>query len=80
MPIYEYICNSCGKEIEEYQTLSNKHNPLCLDCGLPMSQLISASAPIRTSKQTQHSLKVPVQWSDGKKVHQYTPKNWKDPG
>ncbi|OQX29104.1 MAG: hypothetical protein B0D92_05515 [Spirochaeta sp. LUC14_002_19_P3] len=32
MPIYEYICRSCGQE-QEYLTTLNAENPPCGNCG-----------------------------------------------
>ena len=33
MPIYEYRCQSCGKEFEEWQKFSDPPVEKCGDCG-----------------------------------------------
>ncbi len=35
MPIYEYICRACGREIERLQKLSDPHLTDCPECGQP---------------------------------------------
>jgi putative FmdB family regulatory protein len=44
MPIYEYLCHSCGKKFEVIQKFSDK--PLLIHevCGGPVEKLISTSA------------------------------------
>lgn len=33
MPIYEYVCRECGKELERLQKLSDKPLTECPECG-----------------------------------------------
>lgn len=33
MPTYEYVCKSCGKELEEFQSMSAKPLRKCPKCG-----------------------------------------------
>ncbi len=33
MPTYEYICDACGHELEEFQSMSAKPLKKCPDCG-----------------------------------------------
>jgi len=43
MPLYEYRCDSCGKQIEQFQ----KHTepaPSCIQCLETMKKLISRSS------------------------------------
>ena len=40
MPIYEYKC-SCGKELEFYRSMGNRHDVLCPECGAVPSLKIS---------------------------------------
>lgn len=32
MPIYEYRCNECGYEFEEYRGMADRYNVNCPDC------------------------------------------------
>lgn len=32
MPLYDYECNDCGHEFEEFQTISERHNMHCPKC------------------------------------------------
>ena len=43
MPIYEYRCQSCGKEFEEWQKFSISPVEKCGDCGGKTCRLISQS-------------------------------------
>lgn len=43
MPIYEYLCESCGKEFEEWQKFSDPVVDSCPDCGGHSHRLISQS-------------------------------------
>jgi putative FmdB family regulatory protein len=43
MPIYEYLCESCGKEFEEWQKFSDPVVDTCPDCGGHSRRLISHS-------------------------------------
>lgn len=45
MPIYEYICNDCGKEFEVMQKFSDKPLKACVHCsGKKVEKLISKSS------------------------------------
>ncbi len=44
MPIYEYRCNTCGKEFEEWQKFSDPPVDSCPECGGKASRLISHSS------------------------------------
>jgi len=42
MPIYEYTCHGCGKEIEVWQKISEKPKKVCPECGAhKLERLIS---------------------------------------
>jgi len=43
MPIYEYRCEKCGKEFEEWQKFSDPPVDKCQDCGGQAHRLISQS-------------------------------------
>jgi len=44
MPIYEYRCECCGKEFEEWQKFSDPPVQRCNDCGGVTRRLISQSS------------------------------------
>lgn len=45
MPIYEYICNDCGKEFEVMQKFSDQPIKACVHCsGKKVEKLISRSS------------------------------------
>lgn len=43
MPIYEYLCENCGKEFEEWQKFADPPVDCCPDCGGHSRRLISQS-------------------------------------
>jgi putative FmdB family regulatory protein len=44
MPIYEFRCKKCNKQIEVYQKFSDKPPTKCKTCGGRMEKMISATA------------------------------------
>ena len=44
MPMYEYKCESCGKQFELRQKFSDPPATDCPDCGGAVAKLISAAA------------------------------------
>jgi putative FmdB family regulatory protein len=45
MPIYEYLCNACGHEFEEWQKISDVPVRTCPSCGKrKVERLVSLSA------------------------------------
>ncbi|MFZ5865146.1 MAG: FmdB family zinc ribbon protein [Thermodesulfobacteriota bacterium] len=44
MPIYEYCCQSCGCEFEEWQKITDQPLDKCKRCGGKASRLISRSS------------------------------------
>jgi len=44
VPIYEYICESCGKKFDFLQKISDPPIEVCPECGGKMKKLISAPA------------------------------------
>jgi putative FmdB family regulatory protein len=47
MPTYEYICNHCGHEFEQFQSITAKTLRKCPDCGrLGLKRLIGSGAAI----------------------------------
>ena len=43
MPIYEYQCKSCGRQIEVLQSSSEAEKQKCPGCGKAMERIMSAS-------------------------------------
>ena len=43
MPIYEYLCENCGREFEEWQKFSDPPVTTCNKCGGSTRRLISQS-------------------------------------
>ncbi len=44
MPIYEYKCQKCGKEFEEFQGITEPAISRCRFCKGPVSKLLSLSS------------------------------------
>jgi len=44
MPVYEYLCQKCGKEFEESQRITDKPLKKCKFCNGPVDRLISRSS------------------------------------
>ncbi len=44
MPIYEYACEKCGKQIEVLHKVSERGPARCGDCGGKMTRLMSRSS------------------------------------
>jgi putative FmdB family regulatory protein len=44
MPIYEYVCQSCGKKTEAIQRVGEKPLRVCPHCGGKLKKAISAPA------------------------------------
>ncbi len=44
MPIYEYLCQSCGRRFEVKQKLSDPPISCCVHCGMAVTKVISPPA------------------------------------
>ena len=44
MPLYEYLCSSCGKHYERIERVSKLHDGICPECGAVAHRLVSAPA------------------------------------
>lgn len=44
MPIYEYLCQSCGRRFEVKQKMSDPPISRCVHCGMAVMKVISPSA------------------------------------
>ena len=50
MPIYEYRCTGCGKEIEVLETSSGNAGHQCASCGKEMERIFSTYGVGRSSE------------------------------
>lgn len=41
MPLYDYECERCGKQRDEFRSVADRNNPLSCECGSPMKKIIS---------------------------------------
>jgi putative FmdB family regulatory protein len=41
VPLYDYLCESCGKKFEEFRNLAERHNAPCPVCGKPADKQLS---------------------------------------
>jgi putative FmdB family regulatory protein len=47
MPTYEYVCDSCGHQFEQFQSIKDKPLRKCPKCGkLKLNRLIGAGAGV----------------------------------
>jgi putative FmdB family regulatory protein len=44
MPLFEYLCESCGRTVEVIQSVREKPPTICDRCGGPLRKLLSAPA------------------------------------
>ncbi len=44
MPLFEYLCESCGRTLEVIQSVREKPPTICDRCGGPLRKLLSAPA------------------------------------
>jgi putative FmdB family regulatory protein len=44
MPIYEFRCKKCGKQIEVFQKMSDKQPTRCKKCGGRLEKIVSQTA------------------------------------
>jgi len=44
MPLFEYLCDSCGRTLEVIQSVGETPPSLCDRCGGPLRKLLSAPA------------------------------------
>lgn len=44
MPIYEYKCETCGREFELFKSITDNAKPSCKFCNGPVKKLISQSS------------------------------------
>ena len=49
MPMYQYRCDKCGKELEEFHKVDDRHNQVCPECKRYMQIMIQPS-PIHVFK------------------------------
>ena len=42
MPLYDYLCDSCGKKFEEFRSIAERQNAPCPVCGKSGEKQISS--------------------------------------
>lgn len=42
MPLYDYLCEACGKKFEEFRSMAERKNAPCPICGKPAEKQISS--------------------------------------
>jgi putative FmdB family regulatory protein len=52
MPVYDYRCNKCSQEVEEFHSMALEPVILCGKCGARMVRLISPVASIVKNTNT----------------------------
>ena len=52
MPIYEYQCKSCGKQIEVLQSSSETTKQKCPGCGKTMERIMSATGSVQMGRSS----------------------------
>ncbi len=45
MPMYQYRCDKCGKELEEFHKVDDRNNQICPECKRYM-QIVIQPSPI----------------------------------
>ena len=49
MPMYQYRCDKCGKELDEFHKVKDRYAQICSECGEKMQIMIQPS-PIHVFK------------------------------
>jgi putative FmdB family regulatory protein len=42
VPLYDYLCEACGKKFEEFRSIAERKNAPCPICGKPGEKQISS--------------------------------------
>ncbi|RKZ11001.1 zinc ribbon domain-containing protein [bacterium] len=42
MPLYDYLCDDCGKKFEEFRSIADRKTAPCPVCGKPADKQISS--------------------------------------
>ena len=42
MPLYDYLCDKCGKKFEDFRSIAERHQAPCPICGKPSEKQISS--------------------------------------
>lgn len=42
MPLYDYLCEKCGKKFEDFRTIAERRQAPCPICGKPAEKQISS--------------------------------------
>lgn len=79
MPTYEYVCKNCGKNLEVFQSFSDKPLKKHKECGGELKKVFHARGIVfkgggfyATDSKTSSSTKRPVESSNGDKSEKKT--------
>ncbi|MDZ7265276.1 MAG: zinc ribbon domain-containing protein [candidate division KSB1 bacterium] len=65
MPIYEYVCQQCGKKNSYLVFLTESFSPTCNHCGShDLRRIMSRFAAVRSEESRLESLADPSKWGD----------------
>lgn len=65
MPIYEYVCQSCGKRVNFFVMNRESFSPNCNKCGSSdLRRIMSRFAAVRSEESRMESLADPSKWGD----------------
>ena len=65
MPIYEYVCQSCGKKVSLLVLNKESYSPKCNKCGsTDLRRIMSRFAAVRSEESRLESLADPSKWGD----------------
>jgi len=65
MPIYEYVCQNCGKRINFFVMNRKSFSPNCNKCGSSdLRRIMSRFAAVRSEVSRMESLADPSKWGD----------------
>ena len=65
MPIYEYVCQSCGNRVNFFVMNRESFSPNCNKCGSSdLRRIMSRFAAVRSEESRMESLADPSKWGD----------------
>ncbi len=65
MPIYEYVCQSCGKKINFLVLNQESFSPKCNKCGsVDLRRIMSRFCAVRSEESRLENLADPSKWGD----------------
>lgn len=69
MPVYQYCCPECEKQVEEYRSIETRHEgPLC-SCGSRMDKVISAPSMVMPDIKPYRAVAGDRRWITSRSQH-----------